>query len=112
MGRVFPLGAGTWFPVPPTWLPILIFLALLAGLAAWTAQEHDRLALLSSSRATWLWLILALTPVASSHDALGWGLAGLVLGLILLAVGQTQSTSSGAGGRRWPWPWSHWPGCR
>ncbi|MBE2235011.1 MAG: hypothetical protein IAE85_16060 [Anaerolinea sp.] len=88
LGRVFTLGAGAWF-ANPLWLPILIFLALLAGLAAWTAQERDRLALLSSSRATWLWLILALTPVASGRDALGWGLAGLVLGLILLAVGQT-----------------------
>ncbi|HNS02954.1 MAG TPA: hypothetical protein PKM78_11305 [Anaerolineae bacterium] len=88
LGRVFTLGAGAWF-ANPLWLLILVLLTLLAGLTAWTAQERDRLSLLSSSRATWLWLILAMTPTASGRDALGWGLAGVVLGLILLAVGQT-----------------------
>jgi hypothetical protein len=87
LGRVFESGASTWF-TNPSWLPVLVFLTLLAGLAAWTARERDRLALLSSGRAVWLWLILALTPTASGRDALGWGMAGVVLGLILLAVGQ------------------------
>jgi hypothetical protein len=87
LGRVFESGASVWF-TNPVWLPVLVFLTLLAGLAAWTAQERDRLALLSSGRAVWLWLILALTPTASGRDALGWGLASVVLGLILLAVGQ------------------------
>lgn len=88
LGRVFTVGAGAWF-TNSLWLPLLVLLTLLAGLAAWAGPERDRLALLGSGRAAWLWLILALTPTASGRDALGWGLAGVVLGLILLAVGQT-----------------------
>jgi hypothetical protein len=88
LGRVFVLGAGAWFS-NPLWLPLLIFLTLAAGLAAWTGRERDRLALLSSGRATWLWLVVALAPTATARDALGWAMAGVVLGLALLAVGQT-----------------------
>lgn len=87
MGRVFVLGAGAWF-TNPLWLPILVFLTLLAGLAAWTSRERDRLALLSSGRATWLWVVLALAPTAYARDALGWAMTGVVLGLAVLAVGQ------------------------
>jgi hypothetical protein len=88
LGRVYVMGAGAWF-ANPIWLPVLVFLTLLAGLAAWASRERDRLALLSSSRATWLWLIAALAPTAAGRDALGWGMAGVVLGLILLAAGQS-----------------------
>ncbi len=87
LGRVFVLGAGAWFS-NPLWPPLLIFLALVAGLAAWTSRERDRLALLSSGRATWLWLVVALAPTATARDALGWAMAGVILGLALLAVGQ------------------------
>jgi hypothetical protein len=87
LGRVFVLGAGAWFSDPP-WLPLLVFLTLAAGLAAWTSQERDRLALLSSGRATWLWLVVVLAPTATARDALGWAMAGVVLGLALLAIGQ------------------------
>ncbi|MEI2690016.1 MAG: hypothetical protein V9H69_09975 [Anaerolineae bacterium] len=87
LGRVFQLGASVWF-TDPLWPWVLVFLTLLAGLAAWTARERDRLALLSSGRAVWLWLILALTPAASGRDALGWGMASVVLALILWVVGQ------------------------
>jgi hypothetical protein len=87
LGRVFVLGAGAWFS-NPLWLPLLVLLTLVAGLAAWTSQERDRLALLSSGRATWLWVIVALAPTATARDALGWAMAGVVLGLALLAVGQ------------------------
>ena len=87
LGRVFVLGAGAWFS-NPLWLPLLIFLTLLAGLAAWTSRERDRLALLSSGRATWLWVMVALAPAASARDTLGWAMTGVVLGLALLAVGQ------------------------
>ncbi len=87
LGRVFVLGAGVWFS-NPLWLPLLVLLTLVAGLAAWTSRERDRLALLSSGRATWLWVVLALAPIASARDALGWAMTGVVLGLALLAVGQ------------------------
>ena len=87
LGRVFVLGAGAWFS-NPLWLPLLVFLTLVAGLAAWTSRERDRLALLSSGRATWLWVVIALAPTASARDALGWAMTGVVLGLTLLAVGQ------------------------
>ena len=87
LGRVFVLGAGAWFS-NPLWLPLLVFLTLLAGLAAWTSRERDRLALLSSGRATWLWVMVALAPAASARDTLGWAMTGVVLGLALLAVGQ------------------------
>jgi hypothetical protein len=87
LGRVFVLGAGAWFS-NPLWPPLLIFLALVAGLAAWTSRERDRLALLSSGRATWLWLVIALAPTATARDALGWAMAGVILGLALLAIGQ------------------------
>jgi len=87
LGRVFVLGAGVWFS-NPLWLPLLVFLTLVAGLAAWTSRERDRLALLSSGRATWLWVIIALAPTASARDALGWAMTCVVLGLALLAVGQ------------------------
>jgi hypothetical protein len=87
LGRVFVLGAGAWFS-NPLWPPLLAFLALVAGLAAWTCRERDRLALLSSARATWLWWVIALAPTATARDALGWAMAGVILGLALLAVGQ------------------------
>ncbi len=87
LGRVFVLGAGAWFS-NPLWLPILVLLTLAAGLAAWTCRERDRLALLSSGRATWLWVVVALAPTASARDALGWAMTGVVLGLALLVVGQ------------------------
>lgn len=87
LGRVYVLGAAAWF-ANPAWLPVLIFLTLMASLAAWASRERDRLALLSSGRATWLWLIAALAPAAVGRDALGWGLAGVVLAVILLAAGQ------------------------
>jgi hypothetical protein len=87
LGRMVVLGAGEWF-ANPLWLPVLVFLTLMAGLAAWAGRERDRLALLSCGRATWLWLIVALAPASNGRDALGWGMAGVVLGLILLAAGQ------------------------
>ncbi|HSN74183.1 MAG TPA: hypothetical protein VL334_03700 [Anaerolineae bacterium] len=87
LGRVFVLGAGAWFS-NPLWLPLLALLTLAAGLAAWTSRERDHLALLSSGRATWLWVMVALAPTASARDALGWAMTGVVLGLALLAVGQ------------------------
>jgi formate hydrogenlyase subunit 3/multisubunit Na+/H+ antiporter MnhD subunit len=86
LGRVFVLGAGTWFS-NPLWPPLLVFLILIAGLAAWTSRERDRLALLSSGRATWLWLVIALAPTATARDALGWAMAAVIVGLALLAVG-------------------------
>jgi hypothetical protein len=87
MGRVYVLGAGVWFS-NPLWLAVLILLALAASLAAWGSRERDRLAMLASARATWIWLIVALAPVAVGRDALGWAMAGVVLSLALLAVGQ------------------------
>lgn len=87
LGRMVALGAGAWF-THPIWLPVLVFFTLMAGLAAWASRERDRLALLSSGRAIWLWLIVALAPVAAGREALGWGMAGVVLGLIVLAAGQ------------------------
>jgi formate hydrogenlyase subunit 3/multisubunit Na+/H+ antiporter MnhD subunit len=87
LGRVLILGAGAWFS-NPLWPPLLVFLTLAAGLAAWSGRERDRLAMLSSSRATWLWVVVALAPTAVVRDALGWAMAGVVLGLALLAVGQ------------------------
>jgi hypothetical protein len=87
LGRVYVLGAGAWF-ANPIWPPVLVFLTLMASLAAWASRERDRLALFSSSRATWLWLIAALAPTAVGREALGWGMAGVVLGLILLTAGQ------------------------
>lgn len=87
LGRIFSLGAGAWL-ANPVWPPLLVALTLLAGLAAWAGSRRDRLAMLSSGRATWLWLIIALAPTASGRDALGWALTSVVLGLALVAVGQ------------------------
>lgn len=88
LGRVFSLGAGAWLS-NPVWPPLLVALALIAGLVAWSGSQRDRLAMLSSGRATWLWLVVALTPIAAGRDALGWALVSVVLGLSLVAVGQT-----------------------
>lgn len=87
LGRVFVLGAGRWL-ADPIWPPVLVLLTLVAGLAAWAGKEQDRLAMLSSGRATWLWLALVLAPTAAARDALGWAMAGLILALLLIAVGQ------------------------
>lgn len=87
LGRVFVLGAGVGL-ADPIWPPVLVLLTLIAGLAAWAGKEHDRLAMLSSGRAAWLWLVLVLAPTASARDALGWAMAGLILALLLIAIGQ------------------------
>lgn len=87
LGRVFVLGAGVWL-ANPIWPPVLVLLTLVAGLAAWAGREQDRLAMLSSGRATWLWLVVALAPTATGRDALGWAMAGLILALLLIAIGQ------------------------
>jgi hypothetical protein len=87
LGRVFVLGAGAWL-ADPIWPPVLVLLTLVAGLAAWAGKEQDRLAMLSSGRATWLWLVLVLAPTASARDTLGWAMAGLILALLLVAIGQ------------------------
>lgn len=88
LGRLYSLGAGVWM-ANPVWPPVLLALTLLASLVAWAGSRRDRLAMLSSSRATWLWLIVALAPLAAGRDALGWALVSVVLGLALLAVGQS-----------------------
>ncbi len=87
LGRIFVLGAGIWL-ADPLWPALLALLTLAAGLAAWAGRERDRLALLGSSRATWLWLVAALAPTAVARDALGWAMAGVILGLLLVVVGQ------------------------
>lgn len=95
LGRVFSLGAGVWL-ANPVWPPLLTALTLIAGLVAWAGSERDRLAMLGGGRATWLWLVVALTPTVSGRDALGWGLVSVVLGLALLAVGQAVN-------EQWRW---------
>lgn len=87
LGRLLSLGAGAVL-ANPVWPPLLVAVTLMAGLAAWLGQERDRFALLSSGRAAWLWMIVAMAPAAWGRDALAWALASVVLGLGLLAVGQ------------------------
>ncbi len=95
MGRIISLGGGNWL-TDPLWQPLAVLVTLLAGFAAWTTRPHDRFALLSSSRAAWLWAVVAMTPLAAARDALGWALASVVLALILVAAGEEIS-------ERWHW---------
>lgn len=86
LGRLVTLGAATWL-ADPVWVPLLTLLTLAGGLAAWLARRGDRFALLVAARGSWLWLAAAAAPAAVSQNALGWALAGVVLSLMLLAVG-------------------------
>lgn len=88
LGRGYSLGAASWM-ANPLWLPLLAVAVLAAGFSAWAGKRADRLAMLGSGRATWLWLTLALAPVLAGRDALGWGLVSVLLSLMLLAVGQS-----------------------
>ena len=88
MGRGFSLGTAYWM-ANPIWPPLLAVAVLAAGLAAWAGNRHDRLAMLGSGRATWLWLLLALASAAAGREALAWGLVSVLLGLMLLAIGQS-----------------------
>ena len=88
LGRCYSLGAAYWLN-NPIWPPLLAVAALAASLAAWSGNRRDRLAMLGSGRATWLWFLLALAPAAAGRDALGWGMVSVLLGLMLLAIGQS-----------------------
>ena len=88
LGRCYSLGAGYWLN-NPIWPPLLAVAVLAASLAAWSGNRRDRLAMLGSGRATWLWFLLALAPAAAGRDTLGWGMVSVLLGLMLLAVGQS-----------------------
>lgn len=87
LGRLHEAEAGR-FLVASFWPPLLVFLALVAGLAAWAMREADCLVLLTSSRGGWLWLVLAMAAPGLGRDALGWGLVTAVLSIALFAVGQ------------------------
>lgn len=88
VGRGYSIGTASWI-ANPIWPPLLAVAVLGAGIAAWAGSRHDRLAMLGSGRATWLLLMLALAPAAGGREALGWGLVSVILGLMLLAVGQS-----------------------
>jgi hypothetical protein len=88
LGRCYSLGAAFWLQ-NPTWPPLLTVAVLAAGFAAWAGARQDRLAMLGSGRATWLWLTVALASASAGRDALGWGLVSVLLGLMLLAIGQS-----------------------
>lgn len=88
LGRLTPLGASYWLG-SPVWLSLLALGVFSAGVAAWAGRAQGRLAMLATSRATWLWLVLALGVSGYGRDVLGWGLVAVVLGLILHIVGQS-----------------------
>ncbi len=88
VGRGYSLGAASWM-ASVIWPPLLAVAVLGAGIAAWAGSRHDRLGMLGSGRATWLLLLLALASAAAGREALGWGLVSVILGLMLLAVGQS-----------------------
>lgn len=90
LGRLYSIGAAFWLQ-NPVWQGVFALLVIAAGLAAWAGSEHDRSAMLSVNRATWLWLTLALAPVHLGRSALGWALVAVVLGLMLLAVGEATN---------------------
>ncbi len=91
LGRMFSLGAGVLL-ANPLWPLLLVLLALIGSFAAWVGSPRDRLAMLSSGRAAWLWVVAVLSSAGAARDALGWGMAGVVLALVLLAVGQSINT--------------------
>lgn len=88
LGRCYSLGAAYWLN-NPIWPPLLAVAVLAASLAAWSGNRRDRLALVGSGRAIWLWFLLALAPAAAGRDTLGWGMVSVLLGLMLLAIGQS-----------------------
>lgn len=88
LGTCYSLGAAYWLS-SPIWPPLLAVAALAASLAAWSGNRRDRLAMVGSGRAIWLWFLLALAPAAAGRDALGWGMVSVLLGLMLLAIGQS-----------------------
>lgn len=94
LGRLYEAEAGQLLTAS-LWPPLLVVLALTAGLAAWAAREADCLVLLISSRGGWLWLVLAVAAPGLGRDALGWGLVTAVLGVALFAVGQVLYTQWG-----------------
>lgn len=91
LGRLHPLGAAYWLS-NPIWQPLLVMLALAAGILAWASRRLERLPSLGANRATWLWFSLALATPALGQDVLGSGLVTVVLGLALYIVGDTIRT--------------------
>ncbi len=87
LGRCYSLGAAYWL-ANSIWPPLLAVAVLAAGLAAWAGSRHDRLAMVGSGRAVWLWFLLASAPVAVGRETLGWGMVTVLLGLMLFTVGQ------------------------
>ena len=87
LGRCYSLGAAYWL-ANSIWPPLLAVAVLAAGLAAWAGSRRDRLAMVGSGRAVWLWFLLAIAPAAVGRETLGWGMVSVLLGLMLFTVGQ------------------------
>lgn len=88
LGQVYPLGAAYWL-AHPVWRALFAALVIAAGAATWTSANFQQFALLFSSRATWIWLAVALAAPAVGRDVLGWAVVTVILGLSLSAVGMS-----------------------
>ena len=94
LGRLLPLGLSALL-TGAGWMAVFTIFLLAASLAAWSGRDQDRLALLASSRAVWIWLLVLLSPAAAARSVVGWGLACTVISLTLLVVGQALNDQWG-----------------
>lgn len=87
LGRLLPLGLSAIL-ADTGWVAVFTICLLAASLAAWSGRDQDRVALLASSRAVWIWLLVLLSPASAAREVVGWGLACTVISMTLVVVGQ------------------------